>query len=108
MSGCFTCDDGAWAPSRRFPSCIPRVNPVDPRGIGHVTGVFTKENVPVDQTGYCMTWGQHHYRTFDGKMYHFRGQCNYILAQDRLTGSFSIHVHNDAGCDGSAAGQAEL
>ena len=108
MSGYYACDDGEWTPSRRFPSCVPRVSAVDPKGIGHVTGVLSKEDVPIDQTGYCMTWGQHHYRTFDGKMFRFRGQCSYILAQDRLTGSFSIHVHNDAECDGHDQGKRSI
>ena len=49
-----------------------------------------------------MTWGQHHYRTFDGRIYRFTGQCSYILAADAVADAFSVHLHNDGECDGSS------
>ncbi|XP_074051346.1 SCO-spondin-like [Macrotis lagotis] len=30
----------------------------------------------------CITWSGFHYRTFDGRHYHFLGQCTYLLAGD--------------------------
>ncbi|XP_070575061.1 mucin-5AC-like [Ptychodera flava] len=48
--------------------------------------------------GYCYTWGQSHYRTFDGRVYFFRGSCSYLLAGDCFDNSFKIHVHNQQQC----------
>merc|ERR1711974_259437 len=70
--------------------------------VGQVTGILDQEAIPQDQQGYCMTWGQHHYRTFDGRIYRFTGQCSYILAADAVADAFSIHLHNDGACDGSS------
>ncbi|WAR09834.1 KCP-like protein, partial [Mya arenaria] len=30
----------------------------------------------------CVAWGQDHYRTFDNKIYHYKGACNYVLVKD--------------------------
>uniref|UniRef100_A0A3B3D713 Uncharacterized protein n=1 Tax=Oryzias melastigma TaxID=30732 RepID=A0A3B3D713_ORYME len=43
----------------------------------------------------CITFGDPHYRTFDGRMFHFQGTCTYILTQDCESRDFSIHVTND-------------
>ena len=72
-------------------------DPVDPIGLAAVTGIYTTKDVPVEQTGYCMTWGQHHYRTFDGQVYRFQGECSYVLVQD-ADHFFSVHVHNAENC----------
>ena len=74
---------------------------VNPVGVGHFTGVYTNVKAPVDQTGTCFTWGQHHYRTFDGTIFRFRGTCTYVLAKDVVDDTFAVHVVNDQSCDGS-------
>ena len=46
--------------------------------------------------GVCAAWGEGHYKTFDGKMFDFTGNCEYVLAKGFLsdTDSFSVHVKN--------------
>ena len=55
-------------------------------------------------TAQCSTWGQTHYRTFDGKHFDFLGKCTYALAKDCQPGSdqFSVHVENDRACSDGA------
>ena len=73
-------------------------------GEGHYSGIYTKTKTAASQSGICYTWGQHHYRTFDGTVYRFSGSCSYILAKDQSSGTFTIHVKNDKECDGSCTG----
>jgi len=40
----------------------------------------------------CVTWGQEHYRTFDNKIYHYKGACQYVLLKDAAANSFHIHI----------------
>ena len=46
--------------------------------------------------GVCAAWGEGHYKTFDGKMFDFTGNCEYVLAKGFLsdTDSFAVHVKN--------------
>ncbi|XP_060229924.1 kielin/chordin-like protein [Meriones unguiculatus] len=44
----------------------------------------------------CLAFGGPHYRTFDGRLLHFRGGCSYVLARDCGGEDFSVHVTNDA------------
>lgn len=74
------------------------LDPVDPVGIAAVTGVYTMNDVSTERTGYCSTWGQHHYHTFDGKMYRFQGDgCSYTLMEDSDY-LISVKVHNSENC----------
>lgn len=45
----------------------------------------------------CSTWGNNHFKTFDGDFYQFPGQCNYNFASD-CQGSykeFSVHIQRE-------------
>ncbi|XP_071496125.1 uncharacterized protein [Diadema antillarum] len=53
---------------------------------------------PIDESGYCHTWSQQHYRTFDGKTYNFHGACTYTLVTDCVDYSFHVYVENDLDC----------
>ena len=44
----------------------------------------------------CVAFGDPHYRTFDGQLHHFQGDCSYHLAQDcSIRREFSVLVEND-------------
>ena len=47
----------------------------------------------------CFTFGQTHYKTFDGKYFYFPGRCKYNFVED-CDGSddFAIQVANDPKC----------
>lgn len=46
----------------------------------------------------CYTWGQSHFKTFDGKYFYFPGQCSYKFVADCLDDMFAVHVTNDPDC----------
>lgn len=98
MSGYYTCMEGKWNPYPYFPECIKKENKINGNELGQVFGAQNKGQLKPDQVGYCMTWGQNHYRTFDGLHYRFLGNCEYTLVQDMMN-SFAINVVNDPNCD---------
>ena len=51
-----------------------------------------------DEPNLCYTWGQYHYKTFDGKYFYFPGRCTYKLVADCVDDMFSVHVTNDPYC----------
>ena len=51
-----------------------------------------------DEPNTCYTWGQAHYKTFDGKYFYFPGHCSYQLVADCSENTFSIHVTKDPLC----------
>ncbi|XP_028416064.1 IgGFc-binding protein-like, partial [Dendronephthya gigantea] len=55
------------------------------------TGDDCKEKVEAT----CVTYGDPHYRTFDGKRFDFMGKCEYVLAKDRVNNTFEIRQENE-------------
>lgn len=49
----------------------------------------------------CSTWGNSHFKTFDGDYYQFQGKCSYNLASDCRDAykEFSVHVHRSSDSD---------
>nr|XP_014353176.1 PREDICTED: mucin-2 [Latimeria chalumnae] len=41
----------------------------------------------------CSTWGNHHYKTFDGDVYQFPGTCDYNFVSDCLNLNQELSVH---------------
>ncbi|XP_028410565.1 uncharacterized protein LOC114533262 [Dendronephthya gigantea] len=55
------------------------------------TGDDCKEKVEAT----CVTYGDPHYKTFDGKRFDFMGKCEYVLAKDRVNNTFEIRQENE-------------
>ncbi|XP_061410675.1 SCO-spondin-like [Lethenteron reissneri] len=92
----YKCVDGKWSPTDSVPKCVEVSLPLSDGILGYTTGVFSPVGkVASQEMGYGMAWGQTHYRTFDGKIYRFRGLGSYLLVGDMQDHTFHIYVNND-------------
>ena len=67
-----------------------------PRPLITTAAATTAPNEPDRSSdGFCYSFCQSSYRTFDNKKYEFNGKCRYVLAKDCKDNSFEIHVVND-------------
>ncbi|XP_048735098.2 IgGFc-binding protein-like [Ostrea edulis] len=59
-------------------------------------GLFGDGILSCQESCTCMATGDPHYRTFDGQMIHFMGECKYTLSQFKSTDkcSFNVEVKN--------------
>lgn len=50
----------------------------------------TKKECPTT----CSSWGDSHFRTFDGRFFDFQGTCDYVFAKGKLSSSktFSVSI----------------
>ncbi|WAR09836.1 SSPO-like protein [Mya arenaria] len=89
----YTCTpDGTWSPElAEIPGCVDESTPINETHVPSPTHPHTG-------SARCVAWGQDHYRTFDNKIYHYKGACNYVLVKDAVANSFQIHVANDKNC----------
>ncbi|XP_061431827.1 von Willebrand factor-like [Lethenteron reissneri] len=99
----YSCVSGQWYPPGGIPDCVLSASAIVPSGTGFWSGVFESASVPPYMTGYCTSWGQHHYRTFDGRIFRFDGRCSFLLAGDCTDNTFQIVVHNDRDCPAGGA-----
>ena len=52
--------------------------------------------------GVCTIWGNSHYKTFDGKLFDFLGNCAYILAKGSLSDVDTFEIEAESGlCENS-------
>ncbi|XP_070536988.1 von Willebrand factor-like [Ptychodera flava] len=99
----YTCniDRNTWTPELPSVQCVKKTPPTVRTNLRTETPEVITTVGEAD--GHCLTWGQTHYRTFDGMVYDSRGSCSYLLAGDCVGNSFRIHVHNDRECTQNSA-----
>ncbi|XP_063822104.1 uncharacterized protein LOC135072085 [Ostrinia nubilalis] len=61
---------------------------------GHSTQMVVQDLTP--KGGTCLTWAGEHYKTFDGKIYSFKSQCQHILVRDTLEHKYTVAVRPGA------------
>lgn len=90
--------DGIWSPPT-IPTCesIDMVY-VASRTMDQLNDATIASVTPQRSSGECVTWGQYHYRTFDGRIYSVNGPCTYLLAKDCSGESFNIHINPNPEC----------
>ncbi|XP_077868158.1 von Willebrand factor [Saccoglossus kowalevskii] len=98
LADSYQCDanTNTWTPPLPTVECIGVTPPTV--GASQSAGSVTSTYIVGEADGFCFTWGQSHYRTYDGFMYDFHGSCSYLLTGDCTDHSFKIHVHNDRAC----------
>ena len=60
-----------------------------------IAGLFVKK-ARLEAT--CSATGDPHYRTFDGKLFHYQGKCGYVLSED-IDNKFKVYSENEP-CNG--------
>ncbi|XP_072127458.1 mucin-5AC-like [Mobula birostris] len=77
----------------------------DPDNLGdkvlhHLEGLFGTLNGhnPNHNHRVCSTWGNYHFKTFDGDVYYFPGTCNYVFASQCLNSyeDFNIQLRRNS------------
>ncbi|KAL0894249.1 hypothetical protein ABMA27_014259 [Loxostege sticticalis] len=57
---------------------------------GSATHMVVQDLTP--KGGTCLTWAGEHYKTFDGKIYSFKSQCQHILVRDAQEHKYTVAV----------------
>jgi len=86
-----------------------RASPDDIQDMSHMGNFYYKilEKIEKLKPMFELTWrellppfraiavmtGDHHYTTYDGKYFHFAGECSYLLAADSVSRNFSLIVN---------------
>ncbi|XP_028406465.1 uncharacterized protein LOC114528955 [Dendronephthya gigantea] len=56
---------------------------------------YRSDRCEIEVEATCVTFGDPHYKTFDGKRFDFMGKCEYVLAKDRVNNTFEIRQENE-------------
>ncbi|XP_060698917.1 mucin-2-like isoform X2 [Hemiscyllium ocellatum] len=62
--------------------------------------VSLEETILARNRGFCSTWGNGAFRTFDDQFYHFTSTCNYILSRHCANGAEDFNIQIRRGSDG--------
>ncbi|XP_045352374.1 SCO-spondin-like [Leopardus geoffroyi] len=74
-------------PGRHLPGSAPSPASLQPL-VGAVAQFWSQRQQPAAT---CTTWSGFHYRTFDGRHYHFLGRCTYLLA-GAADSTWAVHL----------------
>lgn len=69
--------------------------------------VFTVLPETISRNHVCSTWGNFHYKTFDGDVFRFPGLCDYNFASDCRDSYKEFAVHLKRG-SGQAGGHPQI